>query len=186
LEESLGIFQSVNDAREVALTLNNLGHTLVYCRQLDRARCLLEQSLSLHEELGDSLLVSYNQNNLGLCALRQGSLDEARTLFVQSLPPKLEAQNWDAIPYGLEGLAEVAAARGEPERAARLLGAAAAQREAVGHPRCPPSERAHYERILTAVRETLGEAVFELVWLAGCSMTVEQAVAFAVGEAPSA
>ena len=180
-EESLILFEALGDRREIAVGLNGLGLTLVCCAEYDRARQLLERSLSLNRESGSVLGIAANLNNLGLCALRQGCLEEATSLFSESLWTKLEMGNSPAgIAYGIEGLAESAAARGQWERATRLLGAATALHGEGGHPRCPPSERAHDERLLDCARQTLGETVFAAAWSEGSDMTAEQAVAYAL------
>jgi hypothetical protein len=55
---------------------------------------------------------------------------------------------------------------GHPQRAARLFGAAAALRAAVGTP-LPPNARAGYESALTMVRDTLDEGAFAAAWVEG-------------------
>jgi hypothetical protein len=80
----------------------------------------------------------------------------------------------------LESLARVAAAQGQPERAAQLFGAAAL-RDALGAP-LPPADRADYERQVAAVRATLGEEAFAAVWAEGRGMPLEEAAAFAMAE----
>jgi hypothetical protein len=67
----------------------------------------------------------------------------------------------------------------EPGRAARLFGAAAALREAIGAPR-PPAFRSYHERNLTAVRGRLGKEAFKKTWAEGQEMTAEQAVKYAL------
>jgi hypothetical protein len=78
----------------------------------------------------------------------------------------------------LEGLAGVAVAQQQLERAARLLGAAKAWRETTGAP-LPPSRRAGYERDLAAVRAGVGEAAFVEAMAEGTSMSLGQAIAYA-------
>jgi hypothetical protein len=82
---------------------------------------------------------------------------------------------------GLEGLAALAAAQAQPERAARLFGTAEGLREAMGAP-LPPAERAEHDRSVAAVRTTLGEEAFAAAWAEGRAMSRDQAVAFALTE----
>jgi tetratricopeptide (TPR) repeat protein len=185
LEESLMISEALEDQPNIAATLNNLGLTLVYSGQYDRARCLLERSVSLNRGRGAVLQIAANLNNLGLCALRQGSLEEATSLFSESLRTKREMGNSPGgIVYGVEGLAQVAAARGQWERATCLLGAADALHAEGGSPRRPPSEGAHDEQILACARIALAEPAFAAAWSRGAAMTVEQAVAYALEPLP--
>jgi tetratricopeptide (TPR) repeat protein len=168
--------------------MGSLGLSLVYCGQYSRARLLIEQALRLVHELalsqqsGPSFAIAANLNNLGFALLRQGHLDEARSLFVQSLRLKGELGNADGIPYGLEGLAELAAARGEWARAVRLLAAADGAREMEGHPRCPPSECAICERLLALAWEALGTEAYAVAWSEGSAWSAEQGVAYALQE----
>ncbi len=81
----------------------------------------------------------------------------------------------------LAGMAGPIAAGGYPQAAARLLGASEALLEAMGivmH----PVERSEIDRDVAAVREQLDEATFEAAWAEGRAMSLEEAVAYALGE----
>jgi hypothetical protein len=67
----------------------------------------------------------------------------------------------------------------KPERAARLLGAAAALREVLGAP-VPAREREDHDRAVAALRTALGETAFAEDWTAGEALPVEKAVAEAL------
>src|SRR5262249_5227198 len=85
------------------------------------------------------------------------------------------------IVEDLEGLAAVTVAQAQPERAARLFGAAERLREEIGA--CVPrAERADHERSVAAVRTALGEEAFAAAWAAARALSLEQAVAFALQE----
>jgi hypothetical protein len=79
----------------------------------------------------------------------------------------------------------VAALDEEPERAARLWGAAERLRAALGC-RPPPAARATYERALATACAQLGEAAFATAWEGGRALPVEQAIAEAVDDAAEA
>jgi DNA-binding CsgD family transcriptional regulator len=86
----------------------------------------------------------------------------------------------------LAALAGAAAAAGKLERAARLSGAAAARFRATG---ClsEPDEAVDDARYLAALRARLAAAPFDRAWAAGQTMTLEQAVAYALEDpAPAA
>jgi hypothetical protein len=83
----------------------------------------------------------------------------------------------------------VAEAQGQPERAVRLWGAAAAQHQAIvgrplredeGPPFDPPAQAAE------SLRARLGAAVFDAAWAEGQAMSLEQALAYALEDAPDA
>ncbi len=70
---------------------------------------------------------------------------------------------------------------GQPESAARLLGAAEAVRQAIGA-RLPPVERADYEATVQATRAALGDEAFAAARAAGLALTLEQVVAEALAD----
>jgi len=75
----------------------------------------------------------------------------------------------------LEGLAVVVAAQGELVWAARLWGAAEAQREAIGAP-MPPVDLPAYASNVAEARSKLGDKAFAVAWAEGRAMTPQQAL----------
>jgi len=74
-------------------------------------------------------------------------------------------------------------AQKQSQRAARLLGAAEALREATGTP-MTPVETTEYELTLPTVRSRLGEATFNAAWAEGRALIIEQAIALALRNSP--
>ena len=79
----------------------------------------------------------------------------------------------------LEYLAGCICLRGQPQRAVRLLGAAATLRTAIGVPILLP-DRADHERALAVTHGVMGEDAFAMAWAAGQGLPVEQAIAEAL------
>jgi hypothetical protein len=73
----------------------------------------------------------------------------------------------------VEGLAAVASAQGQPERAVQLLAAAAALREAIGAP-LSPADQAGYDRTIAALQATLEPDAFAAAWALGRTLPLEQ------------
>ena len=67
----------------------------------------------------------------------------------------------------------------QPERAARLLGAATALLDAM-HYTLDTSDRLDYDRIVANVQAQLDEVSYVTAWAEGRAMTVEQAIAYAL------
>jgi non-specific serine/threonine protein kinase len=80
------------------------------------------------------------------------------------------------IALALAGMARLAADRGQPERAARLVGAVAALREAGGLPVEPIYHEVH-ERTEAIARTALGEEAFAAAWDAGRTLRLGAAIA---------
>jgi hypothetical protein len=75
---------------------------------------------------------------------------------------------------------------GQAEVAARLWGAYRALGEEVGFERAHPLEVAARDESVSSVRAVFGDQAFEHAWTAGASMTLEEAVAFALEQRPAA
>ncbi len=112
--------------------------------------------------------------NIGDIWLHQyGDEQQAKTLYQQGLHLWQDMQRVDngiGIVRGLAGIAEVAAAQGQAERAGRLFGAA---------DRLLPSNSTYREDVTRRVAEArahLEAAAFMAGWTAGQAMTLEQAV----------
>jgi DNA-binding CsgD family transcriptional regulator len=86
------------------------------------------------------------------------------------------------IAMGLARLAAVALASGQPARAARRLGTCAALLPPAVPPALQPEDRPVVEGAVAAARAALSGAAFEGAWAAGAALTLEQAVAEALGE----
>ena len=80
----------------------------------------------------------------------------------------------------LTGWAAIAAATNEPERAARLSGAAMALSRTLNRP-IPPFDRAEFDRHIRIARRQLGEIAFQALQSEGQAMTPTQAVDYAIG-----
>jgi non-specific serine/threonine protein kinase len=89
-----------------------------------------------------------------------------------------------SLAYCFEGLADIARARGEWERAARLFGAAEGLRQAIAAP-LPPGESAPTEQARKATVAALGRHAFDVTHSEGRMLTLEQAVAYALESQPS-
>jgi len=79
----------------------------------------------------------------------------------------------------LEYLATTAMAGNETDRAAWMLGAAAAIRETNGIPQ-PPPERSDTESVMASARQALGEAALMAAFGTGQALSLEEAIAKAL------
>jgi hypothetical protein len=162
--------------------------SLLFLGQLTRAQgdymtahSLFEESVTAARELNSQYWIAVARSNLGLTAVGLGDLVAAHSLFQESLG--LFHQRGD--PWGsaesLEGLAYVAAAGGQAERAARLFGAAETVRETARVP-LRLFERPDYDRHVAAARAALKEEAFAAAWAEGRAMPRDRAVDYALEE----
>jgi tetratricopeptide (TPR) repeat protein len=179
IEEALALTESLRDNYGNMWARCLLGRLAHLKGDLERAAMLLEESLAWLRNWGSPSMFEV-LNDLGRVALDQGNTDRAAALFGESLKLSREPENEIGVALSLVGLAGVAGAWGQPERAAQLLGAAEAIRESIGRP-LMPVERAVFDRYAATIRAQLDDATFAVMWAEGLKMTLEQAKAEALG-----
>ncbi len=172
-EQGLELVREIGDTWMTMHALNILGQIRLQQGEQALARELFEACLATGQALADSLDIAEMQIDLAHILVVLGELDRARALYQASLVLLRENDNEEFIPACLKGLADIAAAQGEPVWAARLWGVAEALREALGTP-LPPVARADYERAVAAARTTSGGRAFAAAWAEGRTMTPEQ------------
>jgi predicted ATPase/transcriptional regulator with XRE-family HTH domain len=130
---------------------------------------------------------------LGRVSQSKGDYPAARTYFLKMLELQrlrlspLFRWNWlktygYAIAYPLDGFAVLAAAQNMQERAARLLSAA----ENLYTPlrfEMSAKERAEHHQAIASARTALGEEAFAVAYEEGRRMSLDEAVAYALGDA---
>jgi hypothetical protein len=137
------------------------------------------------KELGDRHGTAAALFGLGLVAHSEGGEPAARALFRESLILRRELADRHGTVELLEALALLASEersedrRASAERAARLFGAAEAQRQKSGLG-LSMGERADHDRGFAECRSALGEAALAAMWAQGQAMTWEQAIADAL------
>ena len=181
-EQSLAIFRRLDVGGGISRALVNLGMLARQRNDLATARELLEEGLALQRRLGDTTAMVTSLAQLGDIACREGDLDGARALLAESVSLCRKASNKRDLADGLEGFAALAAARGQPERALTLAGAAAVLRAECGAP-VSPDDPDSVEHRLQAARRALGRETQERAWARGETLPLDQVVdlALAVG-----
>ncbi|MDQ3928194.1 MAG: tetratricopeptide repeat protein, partial [Chloroflexota bacterium] len=173
-EESLATRRKMGSQWGVGGSLNNLGRVAMRQRDYERATQLLEEAVAMFRDAGDKGSMSVALNNLGLVCIRRGDLARAKALLEECLAVQLEVDYKWGIPYTLTGLAELAVAQRQPQRALRLLAAAHTGIELLAA-RMSPGDQEDYDRTRTAVMEQLGESAFNLAWNEGLALSPQEA-----------
>ena len=181
LEESMDLFRELGDKYLLASVLNSLGLVAHSQGNLVRAQKLTEEGVALKRELGATGDVGLGLCNMGWIALLQNDLSRAADLYEESLSVAWEAGMNRVVQSDLEGIACLAAAQKDAERAAQLWGAAQDLHESKGIPR-DTSFLAEADARITAVRSGMGEQVWEEAWRKGRTMTLDEAVFYALEE----
>lgn len=178
--QSLELFEELEDRRYIARSQINLGFVLERKGEYDAARKMVNEALTLFRELGEKVGIAESLFLLGSVARRQGEIDAASKLLGESLAVSHEIGNKEVIASCFEEFAALDCMKGRAERAARLQAAAEAMREAMRFP-VPPAYSEDNQRNVAMTRSSLGGKRFQAEWAKGREMTLEEAVAYAVG-----
>jgi predicted ATPase/DNA-binding CsgD family transcriptional regulator len=122
---------------------------------------------------------------VGFLAWQQGDSRRATDLLEQSLRLKRGMDDFLATGWCLEALAWIAAGEHDHQRAATLLGAAEALSQAESTPTTAyyyPDLPAAHEQCERRSRRALGDVEFQAAFRHGRSLTVEDAIGYALGE----
>jgi predicted ATPase len=176
-DEALALFRAFDDQWRIAETLNSIGEVFRLEGDDELAEQHYQQALSLFRQIGWGAPAVLQ--NLAYIAQHRNDYERARSLFAEALKNSQELQYRLSIAYCLVGLAGIVAILGQPQRAARLFGAAEALRDIIGA-QIEPSDRPDYEANLAFIRSGLDESTFEACWNEGRAMPLEHLVASAL------
>jgi tetratricopeptide (TPR) repeat protein len=172
------IAQADDRTLNLAMSAIQLGYVDTLAAEYDRAADHLEQGVRLFAEIGETTWTPMAQRYIALLALLRGKTDEAESVLRTSLTDGREqAPLWQLV-YWVEGLAVVAAVKGESVRASTLWGAT----------------EGLWQRFRLAIleesrqlRERFKEEIARSkshheAWAEGHAMTLDQAIAYALTE----
>ncbi|HEX6763576.1 MAG TPA: tetratricopeptide repeat protein [Gaiellaceae bacterium] len=163
----------------LGIALSNLSDLSLVRGDYAEARAGFEESLEVFREVGDERKIVEAATSLGIVASREGRRDEAEPLLREGLEYAEALVDKELAIWCIGGLVALADGAGEPERAARLLGAIEKLREETGHA-VQPEERRVDEETRSALASELGEERFAAALLIGREMTFEQTTAYAL------
>ncbi|MBV9207995.1 MAG: tetratricopeptide repeat protein [Actinobacteria bacterium] len=118
------------------------------------------------------------QAGIGWVAMASGDFGLAADSLAEALRLNQAGGQRLGVARGLEAFAALAAARQQPEQAARLAGAACQLRESLGH---PAGIGPRIEEVLELARGRLGASAAAALFAEGRELTAEDAVRYALG-----
>jgi predicted ATPase/DNA-binding NarL/FixJ family response regulator len=181
-EDALAAAHAVGDLRRVSLNLLQAATIGGFVGD-PRATGYAEQCQALGETHGAEWTRAWGLLLLALVRYQQGDREQVATLLHQALPVQLLVDDSWGAGNGLEILAWTAAAAGDYERAARLLGACHAlnRRDGASIAEMGPFVE-HHAVCVRGAQHALGEAAYTAAFDAGTRVTLEEAVSHALGE----
>jgi len=184
LSEALDMARAVRPHYWITYALYWQGCVAQARGDLPAARAAFNEGVALALADGYDAPIAHLATMRGRIALAEGDTDGALASFALGLSRLKRTKNhWSTIIL-VEDVARIVAARGDAERAARLLGAEGNLREEAGAAPLPV-EREILDRLTASLRSSLGAASFTTAFQAGQALTLSQTLDFAeslVGE----
>lgn len=150
--------------------------------ELELAQGSYEQATLHFADLHDQSMLMVGKSEISHLLRRRGLFDEALPVYRETIHFYQEVGNSAAVAHQLECFAYLAIESGEPERAARLIGAAMALREQGHSESVIPWERDELAQGLARLESMVGTAHREAAMAEGRRMSLDEAVAFARGD----
>ncbi|HVA32800.1 MAG TPA: hypothetical protein VNG31_01555, partial [Candidatus Baltobacteraceae bacterium] len=156
VERAVAMYESVDDRGRLVWTLVNLAELLFEDGDAAGALERADQALGLARGVGNEYAAIQCQNNLASYAMRSGRIRAAASHVRDALRASaaLEAAWLETV--AIDRAAEIAAANGSSDVAAKLIGYTDAAFERFGCPR-ESTEQPDYERALVEIRASLSE-----------------------------
>jgi len=184
LDESLRAFVELADEQGILMATDVLALACYMVGDSERAWALAEDNLRRARAAGDEQWEATGLGGLGFYAVADGRVEEALPLLVESTRKWRDWGElyWGEVGLNLCGFARVSAIAGKAEVAVQLLSATASKNEQIGAAELSFVDDLN-EETLVIIRSQLDEAAFAKAWKAGRSLTLDEAVALALGEA---
>ena len=183
-EESADLLRKLGLEYELGTVISNLGVCLMSQGRLDEAAQLYEEAVELCRASGRAEQLTISLFNLGRVSMLQGRHEAAAGWFERALETARELGYREMIAYCLKGIGEVLAARAAGEQAARLLGASDRLFLELGA-HVESSEQATYEVTVEQLKDALGDDAYSSAHAEGKGMSLDQALALALGSTSS-
>jgi predicted ATPase len=181
LEQARSLRREIDDELGLAASIHALGLLSSAQGDYENARKRIEAGLALAQKHGARWGVANGVCDLGFVAVAQGRHEDARANFLESLRLCSELGWKEDGEYCLIGLAAVDVAAGDLQRAACLIGAAAALGDEIQLNLEPYVEdvKANAERELAT---RLGEQAFARYVGEGRAMSLDEAIAYVLAD----
>ena len=142
---------------------------------------LTEEALAILADRGDKYRLVNTLSGSAHFLREQGQLAEALVFYRRSIRLWQDFGHRGAVAHQLECFGLIALVKGQPARAAKLISAAESLREVVNSVRTP-TEQKEFEGARLELKTHMDESEFNNIWQEGRSMTMEQAIEFALEE----
>lgn len=184
-DEALALARRTGSPSLTAQVLNIRGEITRVAGEDALARAAYEEGLAISRELEDEMYVSVFLANLSYLADHRGDFAEARRLTHEALRLCWSLGRRLMAAWTISQLAGPEHGLGRSRLGAVLVGAGDEALRVLGAHRHPGDVPEH-ERVIAGIRAALGDEEFEELRAEGARLTLDEALALAIGEAPAA
>jgi hypothetical protein len=177
VDRAAALLEAAGNTYQLANLLANAAYKALILGHDPDAKQFADRAAPIVADLGHPYLSMMLHGNSGLAALFTGDPNAARHAFRSELKLCRELVVRPVAAEGLLGLAAVAVVRGDLHRAARLRGAADAQR--CGEPTGQAEDRLA-AKYFDPARADLGDACWDATMAEGAALNFNEAIAFAL------
>jgi tetratricopeptide (TPR) repeat protein len=182
MEEALAIYRAQGDTAGEANLLWGLGGYRLFVGETAAAEEDFGRAIELHRDSGQRTMEAWSLHMLGVARVMQGRLSEAADPARHALRHFSAGGDLGGITLALDLLAVVAVDAGDRRRGGRLWGAARQLQETSGTGLAEWDEGI-FARLLVGIRDAFDEPALQELSAEGASLPLEDAVAYALGEA---
>lgn len=180
LEQSLRLYHDCRDLIGASRTNRYLAQLALEEGNYAEARTRGEENLRFYRQARLNIYIDIPLWLLGVIETRDGDYARAKAWYTECLLVDQQIGLLRQLAECFVGFAGIACAERNSERAAQVLGAAAAEAEARGD--LENFDQAELQRLIIILREELGNVKFEALASHGRTMTREQVIAWALKE----
>jgi predicted ATPase/class 3 adenylate cyclase len=186
LDEALELYREIGDKGGEGNILWALGSFYYFTADAATAESWYRRSLELHRQAGDRTMEAWSLHMLALAQLGQRQFDVAGATARHALSHFYGAGDVSGMILVLDDLAIVAVGTGDAERGGRLWGAARHLQESTGTALADYVQQNNELFGVPTPKDLLPLDVLERLAAEGASMSLDEAVGFALDASPGA
>ncbi|HJS19179.1 MAG TPA: helix-turn-helix domain-containing protein [Anaerolineales bacterium] len=178
LDEAYEVNQQSNN-RAMEFVLTGKAISCMLRGEYGQARALLQKNIDDLERMGNRMGVLWVRARLAQVALHEGNVAEAHQILVDTIENFHTDGNKNGLVFALDKMSSLYVVTNKHEVSARLIGWSDATRKEIGDPR-PPIEQADLDQDIAAIKAKLGVDAYETAYNSGWSLTLNEAMVFAL------
>jgi predicted ATPase/class 3 adenylate cyclase len=178
-EEASELFKEYGSRWSYGIMAYGFGNMLTLQKQFGKAREKYQIAMQTMQEIKSSRNIIMIKSDLAHILRQEGNYIEAIPAYHETIKAWQRMGHRSAVAHQLECLAFIAKAMEQPDKAARLLGAAEALRQKIEIDMTPP-EREEYEKEVVDMKANMDKKEFKSLWAEGRSMRMDEAIELAL------